>query len=485
MEYGLTEKGFISKPLSVILEEERTAFKAAFGEDVDISDTSTAGVYLANRAVKMTQLWEILDGLYSAGDVDTASGVYLDRLVDFVNVQREPAISTQVSVCLWGTEGTRIYIRSLAKLVSTGDLFRLRENITIGREQLLGVWFKVSAVESGAVYSFKIRGVTIEYTATEEDNETSIQQGIADKIETVMPELFVSENLGVDGLKIHIDDGLSPFAFEMTDDKLELRFLGASSVYIAQEPGPIYAPIGTLTEIVSNVDGLDSIYNYATGITGRVVESDTELRENLLTRQKQSSSSEAAIKNFIEKEVEGVEYCEVYSNREMVPYNGRPPKCYEAVVVGGASKDIAQKILDKGPGGIQAFGNITMTLIDAAGHEQEVGFSRPVNQYIWFRIGIILTDEERFPINGIDAIKDNVIAWAIKNSAVGTDVYYQRFAIPIYKVPGIEEAVIKIARTTDPSTPPAEDEYQETNVSIDEVQIAVFDRSRISAEVVI
>jgi uncharacterized phage protein gp47/JayE len=481
MEYGLTKQGFISKPLSVILEEERADFKTAFGEDVDISDTSIAGVYIANRAAKIAQLWEILDGLYSAGDVDTAAGVYLDRLVDFVNVQREPAISTQVSECLWGSEGTRIYARSLARLVSTGDLFRLRDNITIGRDHLLGVWLKVSSVVAGSVYSFKIKGVTIEYTATDTDDETSIQQGIAEKIETVMPELFISENLGDDGLKIHIDDGMTPFAFEMTDQKMEILLLGAYGVYIAQTPGPIYAPIGTLTEVVSNVDGLDSIFNYATGITGRVVESDTELRVNLSERQKQSSSSEAAIRNEIIK-VDGVQYVEVYSNREMIYYNGRPPKCYEAVVVGGSDTDIAKTILDRGPGGIQAFGNITMTLIDDAGHEQTIGFSRPVNQYIWFKIGIILTSEERFPLNGNDAIKDNIIAWALKNSAVGADVFYQRFSIPIYQVPGVAEAIIKIAGTTDPSTPPEEADYQEANISIGEVGIAVFDRSRIYVE---
>jgi uncharacterized phage protein gp47/JayE len=485
MEYGLTSNGFVSKPLSVILEEERGAFKLAFGEDVDISDTAIAGIYIANRAAKIAQLWEILDGLYSSGDIDTADGVYLDRLVDFVNVQREPAISTQVAECLWGIEGTHIYARSLAKLASTKDLFRLRDNINIGMDNLLGVWIKVSDVEPGTIYSFRIKGVTIEYTAEDEDDETAIQQGLADKIETVMPELFISENLGGEGLKIHIDDGVSPFSFNTTDTKIEIHLLGAYGVYVAQEPGPIYAPIGTLVDIVSNVDGLDSIYNYATGITGRNMESDTELRINLATKQKQSSSSEVAIKNFIEQEVEGVEYCEVYSNREIVPSNGRPPKCYEAVVVGGSDKDIAQKILDRGPAGIQAFGNINMTLIDGAGHSQNIGFSRPVNQYIWFRIGIILTDEEQFPINGIDAIKDNIIAWAIKNSEVGTDVFYQRFNIPIYQISGVGKAIIKIARTTDPSTPPLDDEYQEANIGIGEVQIAVFDRSRIFIEEIV
>jgi hypothetical protein len=43
-------------------------------------------------------------------------------------------------------------------------------------------------------------------------------------------------------------------------------------------------------------------------------------------------------------------------------------------------------------------------------------------------------------------------------------------------------AVIKVARTTDPFTPPASEEYQEANIGIGEVEIAVFDRSRIFIE---
>ena len=54
-QYGLTEAGFVIKPLSVILEEEKEAFRSAFGDDVDLSDESVAGAYVGNQAAKATK----------------------------------------------------------------------------------------------------------------------------------------------------------------------------------------------------------------------------------------------------------------------------------------------------------------------------------------------------------------------------------------------------------------------------------------------
>jgi uncharacterized phage protein gp47/JayE len=480
MEYGLTANGFISKPLHVLLEEERAAYKAAFGDDIDISDDSVAGKYIGNQVVKFTQLWELLDGLWSIGDVDSAKGIYLDRLAMFVNVLREPAIPTEVTECIWGDEGTVIHARSLLKTNPFQDLFYLRDAVTISRDKLLGVQIKVSSVEAGAAYEFQIKGVTIGYIASDEDDEETIHLAIKNIIEVELPELFMVENLGGDGLKIHVTDGITPFVFDMNDEKLEIVLLGAYSVYLAQVPGPIYVPIGTLTLPVSNVSGVDSVFNYATGLTGRIVESDTELRINLGNRQKQASSNEIAIQNEIEK-VPGVEYAKVYSNRTMQTHNGRPPKSYEAVVGGGDEKTIAQTIFDAGPAGVEPFGNTHVSILDSEGNSWEIGFSRPVNQYIWIKIVLRKNLEEQYPINGNDLIKDNIIRWASENSGVGVDFIYQRIGIPIYAVSGIAEAEIKVARTAN-LTPPADSDYKSENIEIGEVEIAVFDRNRITVE---
>ena len=143
-QYGLTDAGFVIKPLSVILEEEKEAFRGAFGDDIDLSDESVAGAYVGNQAAKIAALWEQLEGLWNAGDKDSAKGIFLDRLAAFVNVEREAAKKTQVTACLWGDEGTNVPKGSLAKLSTTEDLFALTKAVDIRKTNILGVEVSVS-----------------------------------------------------------------------------------------------------------------------------------------------------------------------------------------------------------------------------------------------------------------------------------------------------------------------------------------------------
>jgi hypothetical protein len=53
MDYGATDKGFVAKPFEVILKEEQEEFRAAFGDDIDLSDTGIEGVYVKNHALKL------------------------------------------------------------------------------------------------------------------------------------------------------------------------------------------------------------------------------------------------------------------------------------------------------------------------------------------------------------------------------------------------------------------------------------------------
>lgn len=179
----------------------------------------------------------------------------------------------------------------------------------------------------------------------------------------------------------------------------------------------------------------------------------------------------------------GVTYARVYSNRNIIEASGRPPKSYEAVVVGGDAQTIAETIFANGPAGIQAYGNTVQTVKDSQGYDWDVGFSRPVNRNIWIKIILTLYDEEEFPAGGAAAIKSNIVSWGAENLGVAVDLIFQRLAIPVYEVPGIAHAEIKVAATLDPDTPPDTSEYASANIAVGEVEIAVLDESRISVEV--
>jgi len=478
MEYGVTDKGFIVKPFEIILQEEQDDFRTAFGNDIDLSDTSIQGVYVRNQALKRSQLWEQLGKLYAIGDVDDSFGVYLDRIVNFVNVGRLLANATRVYTCLWAEEGTEIPAGNLLRLAN-GQTFRIAGAATVSRLTLLGFLLSVSEVTAGHSYQLQIGSEIITYIAAEGDEEEQIQDGIATAIETAFPGVFEMENTG-SGLSVHSRTGLEAFSLASSDTSLEFPLLGFYAVYIATRTGPIIVSIGALTEFVSKVNGVESAINYASGITGRAMESDTELRMGLGTRQKQATSNEVAIQNEILK-VPGVEYARVYSNRDIIVVNGRPPKCYEAVVVGGDEQAIAETIFQKGPAGVQPFGNIIKDVTDSEGFHWDIGFSRPINKYIWIKIIYSRNLEEDLPVGIVSAIQGNIIEWGQGALGVGVDLIFQRMFRPVYDVPGIGFADIQVA-VTDDLTPPQAGDYASGNVEISEVEIAVLDSSRINVQ---
>lgn len=478
-QYGLTDAGFVIKPLSVILEEEKQSFREAFGDDIDLSDESVAGAYVGNQAAKISALWELLEGLWNAGDVDSAESIFLDRLVAFVNVEREPAKQTQVTACVWGAEGTSVPKGTLAKLSTTEDVFSLTRTIEISKLNLIGIDVLIN---DEADLSITIGTTQISVPFSEGDSKENLRDSLSEQISEKLGGTVSVENRGDDGLRVLSADGITSFSADVSG-ALEIELLGSPAVFAAKNVGRIYAPSGTLNTMVSNVSGVDSITNYATGVTGRGAESDTELRTNLSSRQKQATCTEPAIENAISK-LADVTYAKVYSNRGMVESNGRPPKSYEVVVVGGDSQTIAETIFANGPAGIQAYGNTNQTVKDSQGFEWTIGFSRPVNRNIWIKIVLTLYSEEEFPIGGTSAVKSNIVEYGAANLGVAADLIFQRLAIPVYAVPGIAHADIKVASTLDPDTPPQDEEYVSANIEIGEVEIAVIDESRISVEVV-
>jgi uncharacterized phage protein gp47/JayE len=479
MEYGLTERGFVVKPLQQILKEEREAFATAFGFDIDTSDDSVAGAYIGNQAAKQAQLWEIIEGLWWAGDVDSASGVYLDRLVALVSVFRNPATKTEVYEALWGDLNTIIPAGHQIRVVPTGELFSLANPVTISLGKLIAFSFKAVTLTGGAIYSFMVDDVTVSFQAPASPSKSSIQASLIEALQVVFPQKFAGENNGEDGAFIYRPDGY-PFSLSFTDTKLKLTGQASRGIYFCTEPGAVYVPERSLIEVVNKVSGLDSVINYSQGYTGRGAESDAELRRNLKRRQVRSSGNEVAIQNAIEG-VKDVEFAQVYSNRTgTVDADGIPANSYEALVVGGNDQEIAQAIFDSGPGGIQAFGNVVVTVLDKKGNQWPIGFSRPIPRYIWIKVTITQYVEEQFPSDGLEQVKEQIQGWANANLSVGVDVLYQRFIIPINNVPGISTTVVQVAVTAN-LTPPAANAYSQNNVLISKFEIARVDKSRIQA----
>lgn len=119
---------------------------------------------------------------------------------------------------------------------------------------------------------------------------------------------------------------------------------------------------------------------------GRYAETDVDLRARReYTVDLTATSTLASIKTNV-SEVEGVSYLEVYENDTISTVDTIPAKAFEVVVQGGSNTDIATAILEKKPAGIQAYGTHTETITDENGNSFSVGFTRPTEIPVEFRI---------------------------------------------------------------------------------------------------
>lgn len=167
------------------------------------------------------------------------------------------------------------------------------------------------------------------------------------------------------------------------------------------------------------------------------------------------------------------------SQAEMLYKGGRTPKSFEAVVQGGSDQDIAYKIWQTKPAGIQTFGSSQFTITDSQGDQQVIYFSRPSEIYIWVTCALTLYPEETFPTNGTQLVSEAIQAYG-DSLGIGIDVLLQRVLAQIFAVPGIASGSMQIAATGSPNDNPS---FSTSDIPIDENEISEWDLSRISITV--
>lgn len=157
--------------------------------------------------------------------------------------------------------------------------------------------------------------------------------------------------------------------------------------------GPIAAPSGSLSVIVTPVTGWNSITNVDAAELGLEVATDAELREQrVIELAGAGQDSYAAIRAAVAKVAE-VESVTVYGNETMsTDADGRPAKSFEAVIwdgspAGAADDAIAQAIWDAKPAGISSHGvGSSGTAEDETGAARTVSFTRATKLRVYVAI---------------------------------------------------------------------------------------------------
>lgn len=475
--YGLTADGFIRKRLDDIKTQAEEAVIAAFGQ-VNTDPDSVFGQLIGIFSQIMSEYWQELDNIYYSQYPATAEGTSLDNAVDLVGIRRLEATKSRVLASITGNQGVLIPAGSQVRVAETGELFTNPEDGIITRSNAQILVITVTTVTDSFDYEIIINGTLISYNS-----------GIGATASTIAAGLVAAINLETEPVTANdIGSGV----FDITTDQDDLAFNGSVGtgltitsrtsplLFEATETGPITVLAGTFTEIVTPISGWDSVSNIEAGVAGRNLETDQELRiRRLSSIRVLGAGSVEAIQARIRQEVQDVLNAFVFENREPFEVDGRPAHSFETVVQGGDDTEIAEKIWELKPAGIETTGNVNVLITDSNGDIQSIYFSRPEPLYIWVSVDVTVISGE-FAADGADAIAAAIVSFG-QTYNVGEDILHQEFTQPIYNVGGIFEITLTLASSVLEAGPPGA--YAAENIIISEVGIGVFSLDRVTVNI--
>ena len=107
-KYGVTINGFRRKTYNEILADLQARAREAFGDNINLSNTSFLGMWLQNEAWEIAELWELAEDVYFSAFVDTSEGNSLDGVGKYIAIARKPAQKSRGTIIIEGDKGTRI-----------------------------------------------------------------------------------------------------------------------------------------------------------------------------------------------------------------------------------------------------------------------------------------------------------------------------------------------------------------------------------------
>lgn len=471
----VTPTGFKRKTLQDVRQELETALKRVFGPAFETAVDSPNGVLISQLALAQSNLWELALEVFVSRDPNEAAGVALDWIAELNGLSRKQATACKVQAMLYSSvESLLVPAGSVANRERGALPFSLDADVFIDRNvcDSLLVLDDGSQKSTEYVFHFTFGDVTIN-NSTSSENLNVLQTAILAAggsatfpTGSVEGGLLVTHSSGDVGIT-----GALPGDFE----------------FLAMEPGNFTATeegyqtceIGELNQVVSPVNGWERVYNFKAGVPGSNVETDAELRVRRAAAASaiHARGTDAAVAAHLREDVAGVTAASVVSNRTMLDdADGRPPKSFESLVVGGSDEAVAQCIYENQPSGIQSYGNTEVMIVDGNGDEQVIAFSRPQARYLWVRVTYSLYNEELAPTD--DEIKAALLNWAENEYSMGKDVIPDRIKGGLYEgTTGIGPSTIRVAITDTAEGTPS---YGSAVIPIAPAEYATLAASRIA-----
>jgi uncharacterized phage protein gp47/JayE len=241
----------------------------------------------------------------------------------------------------------------------------------------------------------------------------------------------------------------------------------------ALEPGTIgNVAAGAITVITNPNANIASCTNPQPTIGGQNKETDQEFRERFtLSVSGGGAATIDSIRSALLR-TPGVRAAIVIeNNKSTTDTAGRPPKSFEAYVLGGQPEDIGQTILNTKAAGIESYGSESVVVNDISGTPHTIRFSYAEEVPVHVRVTV--WKNTSYPADGDMQVRSAIVRYIGGEDSdgqlyvglnMGESVIHSRLIATVYKVIGIEDA--KVELSTDGST------WNEANIQVDPHEVA-------------
>jgi hypothetical protein len=228
-------------------------------------------------------------------------------------------------------------------------------------------------------------------------------------------------------------------------------------------------------------------FNTSDALLGTAPETDSDFR---LRRESSLHSAGASTVDAVQAAlltVSGVTDVVIFENPRDIVFDSLDPHSFEAVVDGtAAAADIAQKLWDFKPAGIETMGSLSAVATDNQGDSQTMFYSPPTDVDIFINV-LVDVDSGLFGggsnADGIQNIKDALVAYG-QTLRIGGDVYHAQLVCQLIpEIAGVLNVDMGISTTSIPTstgTPPFFTLAELSDISISKRQIANIEDANIS-----
>lgn len=502
IEYGVTDEGYVIKPLPIIEAEIEADLKATFGDQINTTDQSVFGQLKGIAAEREFKLWEVNEDIYNSAYRPTATGSSLDNVNALISVDRLGELDSRINgVALFGTLGTLVASDSLFSVSGSPSIvFRSIADVTliVGTDEIQDITF--DAVPTGGTFQITYKSETSAAIAWDDaavDIQTALNNLTGLSGVTVAGSFaagFTITFAGDDGKQPQTDlgitndsllDGVTPVVISVAETVLGV-YQGTVDC-LSETSGAIDVNENTLTVIDTPITGLDRVFNPDDAITGRAIETDPEYRirsetDIQVSRAGTAAAIAAAILDLNEDTSKAAILSAVVfeNDTNAIDVAGRPAKSFESIIYQDGNsterdQEIAEQIMSAKPAGIESFGTVTKAVIDSQGFAKSISFSRADEVDIYLELDLTVTSV--YPTDGDTQVKALMKAFG-DDLGVGADVIvYPALVGELTSIAGITDVVVRIGTSPGP--------VSDSNITIDDgsggnIEISVWDLTRIT-----